>query len=1362
MANDDCKSESSTYTTQVTYVGPVGAPNIEKLEGTKNYDIWKFQMKMALIDYGLWNCVSGTDTDENRDQRALAKLCLSVKPVCLAHLRTAKSSKDGWNNLEKAFQSSGLTRRMFLKRKLYRARYEDFSSMNEYVSGILDMVQELSELSVTISDDEIGTLLLCGLPDSHDAVVNGFCATHSCITSSDVITMLTELSDRHNLREDIQAKENALLFKGKPQGSNVNPNTRFVPICHECQKPGHIRPKCPKLRKKFKKFTPKDFSTKTDSSSVDKNDRCKRKDTLLFSTAMAVNNLDPNEFYVDSCASKHVSCRKDWMMNFNSDASSVFCTADKGILSATGAGDIPVCLTNLYNKHVRSGTITNVMYAPDVAANLLSVNQIALKGHILVFDKNGFNVYNEDEISVQGTVKFTGSEIGGIYKLDRSVSPINFTVHNCDVDQNVIMSTSQSASSTLWHKRLGHLCTKSLILLRNGLANGIVFQDSKISEQPCVPCIEAKQTRKSFPKGQARRATSRLELVHTDLVGPMSEDSWGGAKYVLMFTDDYSRKTFGYLLKSKSETFSKFVEFKSLVENQTGLNIKRVRSDNGLEYCNSQFNNLFKSAGIVHETTVPYCPEQNSVQERANRVVVEKARALLADSGLPKPYWGEAINTAIYLKNRSPTVAVKGALPEELWTGSKVNLQHLKVFGCRTYSHIPKKFRRKFDVKSKPMIMVGYCENSKGYRLADPDQPGKIEKARDVIFLEHVMHNIKNSVLHDNYRSDIQLEESQVETPIQSVPNLYSNAESIEDTNGPLDTSDDALSDDIVSGSDIESHDAEHETDMSQNSARTKQHPLRERKPPNWLTKDYVYHLTDINLDEVPNNIQEALNGSKRKYWVNAIKEEYNSLIKNNVWELVDRPTDVNIVSCKWVFKIKKDIQGNERHKARLVARGFSQSYGFDYFETFSPVARISTIRLLIALSAQLNLLIEHFDVVTAFLHGDLSEKVYMSLPEGFDSQDKTGKICLLKKAIYGLKQSSRAWNSKVNNVLLDIGYKKSKNEPCLFYNINKDSIVIIILYVDDFFVFHNNCAKKEILFNKLKEKFHIKDLGNAQQILGMKIYRENGKIYLNQCEYIASFLKKFGFLDAKGVSTPLEHNLHFKKCSDDLSDLSVPYQNVIGCLMYLAVTTRPDIAHTVSVLSQFNVAHNAEHWNGVKRLIRYIKSTMNLGISFDKTDNFSLEGFSDASWGDDPEDRKSYTGFVFKLAKGPISWESRKQKTVALSSSEAEYIAASDACKEAVYLGRLLCEIYKEQKKDAIVLHVDNQSAIKIAENPMYHGRTKHIGIRYHFIREIVAEGKVCLSYLPTEYMVADVLTKGLSKVKHSKCLDGLGMTNT
>ena len=201
------------------------------------------------------------------------------------------------------------------------------------------------------------------------------------------------------------------------------------------------------------------------------------------------------------------------------------------------------------------------------------------------------------------------------------------------------MSTNQSARSILWHKRLGHLCTKSLILLRNGLANGIVFQDCEISEHPCIPCIEAKQTRKSFPKRQARRATSRLELVHTDLVGPMSEDSWGGARYVLMFTDDYSRKTFGYLLKSKNETFSKFLEFKLQVENQTGLNIKRVRSDNGLEYCNSRFNNLFKSAGIVHETTVPYCPEQNSVQERANRVVVEKARAWLADSALPKPYW---------------------------------------------------------------------------------------------------------------------------------------------------------------------------------------------------------------------------------------------------------------------------------------------------------------------------------------------------------------------------------------------------------------------------------------------------------------------------------------------------------------------------------------------------------------------------------------------------------------------------------------------------------------------------------------------------------------------------------------------------
>ena len=372
---------------------------------------------------------------------------------------------------------------------------------------------------------------------------------------------------------------------------------------------------------------------------------------------------------------------------------------------------------------------SDVMYTPNAAANLLSVGQIADKGHIIVFDNKGAKVYDKNEIEIKGKIKFTGSKVHGIYKLDQ---------HKLNQKPAALMNSTQT-SHELWHKRMGHISFKNLCRLRDGLAHGISFKD-KESIGKCISCIEGKQTRLSFPKGTATRATEKLQLIHTDLCGPMSEPSWGGAKYLLMFTDDFTRKTFCYFLKTKNEVFRFFKDFKALVEKQTGLKIKRLRSDNGTEYCNGTFKAYLKNAGIIHETTVPYAPEQNGVSERANRTVIEKARTMLIDSGLSKKYWAEAVSASVYLKNRSPSAAIKDATPEELWTKKKVDISHLRIFGCIAYAHIPKNFRKKLDSKSEQMIMIGYCESTKGYRLVKPNDPNKLIKRRDVIFLEDKMY----------------------------------------------------------------------------------------------------------------------------------------------------------------------------------------------------------------------------------------------------------------------------------------------------------------------------------------------------------------------------------------------------------------------------------------------------------------------------------------------------------------------------------------------------------------------------------------------------------------------------------------------
>ena len=390
---------------------------------------------------------------------------------------------------------------------------------------------------------------------------------------------------------------------------------------------------------------------------------------------------------------------------------------------------------------------------------------------------------------------------------------------------------------------------------------------------------------------------------------------------------------------------------------------------------------------------------------------------------------------------------------------------------------------------------------------------------------------------------------------------------------------------------------------------------------------------------------------------------------------------------------------------------------------------------------------IEHLDVKTAFLNGDLKERVLMEIPEGFGNEGNKGKVCLLKKALYGLKQSPRAWYEKINDTLLNIGLKKSKYEPCVYYDgeKNSESLLIVALFVDDLFVFSKSEEKRKKLKETLISKFEMTDLGLAKNMLGIRVTQTKEGITWDQKAYVEKLLSKFNMTDCKPVATPLEGKL---SCGEASEDLDVPYQELIGSLMYLSVCTRPDICHTLSYLSQFNKSHGIEHWKAAKRVLRYLKGSLDFKLKFEKTGK-PIYGFVDSDWASD-EDRKSYTGYVFKFGGSAVSWESRKQSLVALSSTEAEYIGLTEAAKEATFLRNFLGEYVEFQ--EPMILYNDNQSAQKLSSNPVFHKRTKHIDIKYHFVREVLQNGVVKIEYLPTEEMVADILTKPLCRVKHLK----------
>lgn len=1295
-------------------------PNIDKLEGHANYSSWKFAMKMSLVLEGLWEVVSDGVTDSNKakDDIALAKVCLSVKPTCYVHVWKAKSSKEAWDNLERAFESKDMNRKFDLQRHLFRTKREDFSSMEAYVNDILSTVYKLADIGVAVDDDFVAFVMLNGLDMSYEPLVMALTYNNVKLSSDEVKSKLFEEDGRQKSNERSSRSEN------DDAALNVSKKIR----CFSCGQIGHKKFQCPKLKK--------------GRSSLESQ---KRHRTTMFSTAFLTGNSD-SDWVVDSGCTTHMSKRRDWMINFTEDADSDIAIANGEKIKSEGSGNVQVNL--IQGKRVTSKIITHIAYVPSVATNLLSVSKLTEKGYAVVFDKNGCKAYDDSCFKVQGKEEFSGTLKEGLYVLNqKKTEPVRAL--------SAIMT-----NHTLWHRRLGHLNRKSMTKMKS-FVSGLKFDDR--SMEPCVACIEGKQAVQKFPIKKAKRAKELLGLIHTDVAGPMEEVSWGGARYCLTFTDDFSRKVFGYMLKSKAEVLSKFQDFKMLAENQTGKRIKRLRSDNGTEFCNEEMKSFLRRNGIIHQTTVAYTPQQNGVAERMNRTLVEKARCLLSDAKLGKKFWAEALNTSIYLRNRTPTAALKEAVPEEVWTGSKVDVSHLRIFGCKAQVHVPRQKRKKFDPKSRECILTGYCEATKGYRLIDLKNPTKVIVARDVIFLESSPNDSRCSTRNASVNTLTGQENSWTQ-PTENVRTEYQNVEVRSqvtenvrcDSNGSVNRSFDESENFCESEPDAVTDRSEQSDQICSSPPvqEERRYPIRDRKPKK--DDDYSY-LVDCRASPDPLSVEDARSRSDKRLWEQAMREELESLAENETWELVDRPRHKNVVKCKWVFKLKKSADGKiQRHKARLVAKGFSQKYGEDYDETFAPVVRMSTIRLLFALTAELDLEVEHVDITTAFLNGDLEEEIFMEQPVGSIRAGNENKVCRLKKALYGLKQAARSWNMKVHSVLIKNGFNRCFQDSCVYTRNNQKDLLIIALYVDDFYIFSNNKSLVQELKDIIKSNFKMKDLGEIRECLGMKVTRnrESNVVSLDQQYYTEELLKKFGMTESKPVGTPLELNVKLDKPKVNV-DL-YPYQELIGALMYLGVCTRPDIAHSVSYLSQFNSCHDKSHWTAAKRILRYLRGTTDYCLSY-KRSGAAVVGYVDADWGNCTIDRHSYTGYVIEYAGGAVSWQSMKQRSVALSSTEAEYMALSEAAKEVVYLKNVFEEVY--HKCGPITIHNDNQGTCKLSYNQMFHKRTKHISIRYHYVRDLVEQGEIAVRYLPTDKMPADTLTKGLPRTKHEFCSKQMGL---
>ena len=684
--------------------------HIEKLVGSENYHTWSFAMKNLLEMHGWETTIE--EVPANRDanlenlKKAKAKLVLNVDSSIYVHIQSAETAAEIWKKLKDLYEDRGLSRKIGLLRKLITTRLESSDSMMDYVNQIIVTANKLTGIGFDISEEWLGAILLAGLTDEFMPMIMG-------IESSGV--RITGDAIKSKLLDTMFKKTTNSAFIGKKKNKST-----FTYKCYKCKRQGHKIKDCPN---NDKSVTTKEAKNAFHAMLLSKN-----------------RKVTSNEWYIDSGASQHMTPNRNLIHETKKTPIKEIVAANNAKMMTSETGKV------ILRVNKNDIEVNDVLHVPDLLANLLSISKIVKNGNTVIFDKKGGSILNANNKCIAQL-----NEIDGVYKLHSETTKSLLSL--------------ESTSAMTWHRRLGHINHQDLRKMRDGIVNGVKFPDAVETVQNCEICSQGKQTKMPFKKS-GTRSKEILGLIHSDLCGPMENASIGGARYFLTFIDDFSRKYFVYFLKQKSEVLEKFKDFKRLVENQTGKKIKVVRTDNGTEYCGNDFQSFCRLYGIKHQTSNTYTPQQNGVAERANRTIVEKAKCMIFDAELHKSYWAEAVNMAIHIINRSVSSVLVDKTPEEVWTGIKVDLSHLKIFGSPVMVHIPKQRRSKWDSKSKKLIFVGYDDNIKGYRCIDPATK-KLVISRDVVFHESqsipytsVEVVADNADLSDSVRVEIPKEES--------------------------------------------------------------------------------------------------------------------------------------------------------------------------------------------------------------------------------------------------------------------------------------------------------------------------------------------------------------------------------------------------------------------------------------------------------------------------------------------------------------------------------------------------------------------------------------------------------------------------
>ncbi|KAJ0435796.1 putative RNA-directed DNA polymerase [Helianthus annuus] len=938
---------------------------------------------------------------------------------------------------------------------------------------------------------------------------------------------------------------------------------------------------------------------------------------------------------------------------------------------------------------------------------------------------------------------------------------------------------ASTQDSPFWHDRLGHpgqpvmeFLSSRLFISCNKIKTPFVCQSCQLSKHKRLPFSDS-TTRTLLP----------FSILHCDLwTSPIL--SHAGYKYYMVLTDDFTQFTWVYPLKYKSETFTKFTHFHNFVKTQFNLPIKAFQCDMGGEFDNNNFKNFATEHGIQFRFSCPHTSQQNGKSERMIRRLNEIMFALLTHAKLPSSFWVEALHTASYLHNILPTKLHKNQTPTALLYLRQPTYDHLRVFGCLCYPNLSSTRPHKLALRSTPCIFLGYPANYRGYRclelstgktifsrhvtfdevqfpFAHPSRPPPSHEFLDpspLIFTQPTVAPFANT--HPKHGPTqpppTNLPPGPTPSPrtmahASSLPGLNSPNRNIMDYGPPPLSSPSAPSTQPsphASHSTLHQQPPHNQTTISLNlpPTTTSTHSMRTRSQSGIYKPRQLMSLNTITSPSIfplPKSHVTALTDPN---WKIAMTNEYEALLANNTWELVPRPANAPIIRCMWLFKHKFHADGTlERHKARLVVNGKSQTVGIDCDETFSPVVKPTTIRTVLSLATSRSWQIHQLDVKNAFLHGHLKETVYMFQPPGFTSASHPKHVCKLNRSLYGLKQAPRAWYQRFAGYISKCGFNSSVCDSSLFIYKKGDQMAYLLLYVDDIILTASSASLLKSIINSLSTEFKMTDLGPLHHFLGIAVEKQKHGIFLSQSTYAKDILSRAKMSNCKPASTPVEVGSKLSATAGALFSDDSLYRSLAGALQYLTIT-RPDISYAVQQVCLFMHAPREPYFQLLKRILRYIKGTLTQGLLITPSSSTKLTAYSDADWGGCPDSRRSTSGYCVFMGDNLISWSSKRQPTISRSSAEAEYRGVANTVSELSWIRNLLLELHLPVRHASIV-YCDNISAVYLAENPVQHQRTKHIELDIHFVREKVRLGTLKVLHVPADYQYADIFTKGLPK---------------